>query len=141
MSTYLTSKLRLRLIEADNQHCAYCHTREAITGQPMTIDHVIPESQGGLTEFDNLCFCCRRCNEFKGTKITAPDPLTGEVVSLYHPRLEKWHEHFAWDETGTLIVGLTAMGRATVTGLNMNDLIIIAARRRWVVVGWHPPDF
>ncbi len=89
MSIYLSAKLRLRLIEADNQHCAYCLTREAITGQPMTIDHVIPESQGGLTEFDNLCFCCRRCNEFKGAKTTAPDLLSGELVSLFHPRREK----------------------------------------------------
>ena len=141
MSTYLSEKLRARLTEADNQHCAYCHTREAVTGQPMTVDHVIPESLGGLTEFDNLCFCCRRCNEFKGTKTEAPDPLTGQTVPLYHPRREKWREHFAWDDTGTLIVGLTATGRATVTGLNMNDMLIIAARRRWVSVGWHPPEF
>jgi hypothetical protein len=106
----------------------------------MVVDHVIPESKGGLTEFDNLCFSCRRCNEFKGSNITAQDPLTGKSVSFYHPRQQKWHEHFAWDETGVLIAGLTPVGRATVIALNMNDAIIVAARRRWVSVGWHPPE-
>jgi hypothetical protein len=110
------------------------------TGQPMTVDHIIPELHGGLTEFDNLCFCCRRCNEFKASKTTLQDPLTGEVVRLYHPRRQNWHEHFAWNETGTLIFGLTAIGRATIVGLNMNDAIIVAVRQRWVSVGWHPPE-
>ncbi|MFP4351175.1 MAG: HNH endonuclease [Desulfococcaceae bacterium] len=140
MSVYLSSQLRERLIAADNQHCAYCHTREATTGQPMALDHIIPESQGGLTEFENLCFCCRRCNEFKGPKTAGPDPLTGEIVSFYHPRKQKWHKHFSWDETGTSIVGVNPEGRATVVGLHMNDPIMIAVRRRWVAVGWHPPD-
>ncbi len=104
----------------------------------MTVDHVNPESKGGLTEFDNLCFSCRRCNEFKGCTTTAKDSLTGRIVALYHPRLQKWHQHFAWDEAGVLIMGLTDIGRATVITLNMNDPIIVAARRRWVSVGWHP---
>jgi len=89
MSTYLSSKLRLQSEEADNHHCAYCHTKAINTGQPMTVDHVIPESDGGLTEFDNLCFSCRRCNEFKGCSTKAKDPPTGSVVPLYHPRLQK----------------------------------------------------
>lgn len=104
----------------------------------MTTDHIIPESKGGLTEFGNLCFSCRRCNEFKGSAITGKDPLTGDTVSLYHPRRQKWHEHFAWDETGVSLIGLTDIGRATVIALNMNDSVILAARRRWVSVGWHP---
>ena len=140
MSAYLPSELRARLVEADNHHCAYCQTTEMNTGQPMTVDHIVPESNDGSTEFDNLCFCCRRCNEFKGSKTTAQDPLTGEVVRLYHPRQHDWNEHFRWHETGTMIVGLTAIGRATIVGLNMNDAIIVATRRRWVGIGWHPPE-
>lgn len=34
--------------------CGYCQTAEAIVGTPMEIDHIIPESLGGLTEEDNL---------------------------------------------------------------------------------------
>ena len=62
--SYLPADLRDRLLEADNRHCAYCHTSGANTGQPMTIDHIIPQAQGGETVFENPCFACRRCNEF-----------------------------------------------------------------------------
>ncbi|QYK62627.1 HNH endonuclease [Paenibacillus sp. S25] len=34
----------------------------------MTIDHVIPESKGGLTEPHNLVIACKSCNSKKGVK-------------------------------------------------------------------------
>jgi hypothetical protein len=136
---YLPPDLRNRLLEADNHHCAYCYTAEANTGQPMTVDHIVPQAQGGETTFENLCFACRRCNEFKGSATSAQDPLTGETVTLFHPREQTWTDHFRWDESGTLLVGLTAVGRATVVALNMNNSVIVDVRRRWVSVGWHPP--
>lgn len=140
MSTYLMAELRERLLEADNRHCAYCYTTEANTGQPMTVDHITPEAQGGTTTFENLCFACRRCNEYKGARITAEDPLTGETVALFHPRQDRWPDHFLWDASGALVVGLTPTGRATIIALNMNHPVIVAVRRRWVSVGWHPPQ-
>lgn len=129
--SYLPLALRDCLLKADNRHCAYCQTTEANTGQPMTVDHIIPQTQGGLTEFDNLCFACRRCNEFKGTT-TAQDPLTDEIVPLFHPRRQSWYDQFRWDESGTTIIGLTPIGRATILALNMNNPVIMDARRRWV---------
>lgn len=135
----ISADLRDRLLEADNRHCAYCATTEATTGQPMTVDHIVPQAQGGETTFDNLCFACRRCNEFKGSATHAQDPLTGERLSLFHPRQQNWGEHFQWDETGALLIGLTSVGRATIVALNMNNPVIVDARRRWVGVGWHPP--
>jgi hypothetical protein len=38
------------------------------------------------------------------------------------------------------ILGLTAVGRATILALNMNNTVIEDARRRWVSVGWHPVE-
>lgn len=137
--SYLPQALRDRLLEIDNRHCAYCHTTEANSGQPMTIDHILPQAQGGETNLENLCFACRRCNEFKGSAIIAVDPLTGETESLFHPRRQNWADHFRWDESGTIVVGLTATGRATIIALNMNNSVIVDVRRRWVSVGWHPP--
>jgi 5-methylcytosine-specific restriction endonuclease McrA len=49
MSTYLSTELRQQLVEADDHPCAYCQTTEANTGQPMVVDHIIPESQGSQT--------------------------------------------------------------------------------------------
>ena len=139
MSVYLSDELRQRLIKADDHQCAYCQTTAANTGQLMTVDHIIPRSQGGSTEFNNLCFCCRACNEFKGQKTGAEDPLSGEIVPLYHPRQQLWQEHFAWDEAGASLAGLTAIGRATIVALKMNNQVIVSARHRWVSTGWHPP--
>jgi 5-methylcytosine-specific restriction endonuclease McrA len=138
MSAYLTADLRQRLLAADDHRCAYCQTAAANTGQPMTVDHIIPEAQEGTTEFDNLCFACRRCNEFKGANTSEVDPLTGENVSLFHPRQDIWAAHFAWDTSGTRLLGLSAIGRATIVALNMNNEVIVDVRRRWVSVGWHP---
>jgi 5-methylcytosine-specific restriction endonuclease McrA len=105
----------------------------------MSVDHILPRSQGGVTLYKNLCFAYRRCNEFKGSQTTTIDPLSGESVPLFHPRQDSWNEHFIWDESGVLIVGSTAIGRATILALNMNNPLIVAARHRWVSVGWHPP--
>ena len=139
MSNYLQAELRQRLLDADDHCCAYCHTTQANSGQPMVVDHIVPQSQGGETRFENLCFSCRRCNEFKGAVVQAEDPLTGETVSLYQPRRQSWNEHFAWDASGIHLIGLTPVGRITILVLRINNEVIVNARRRWVSAGWHPP--
>jgi lipid A disaccharide synthetase len=53
---------------------------------------------------------------------------------------QQWNEHFAWDETNTKIIRLTACGRATLEALLMNNPTILMARKRWVSADWHPPD-
>ncbi len=140
MSTYLSPDLQKRLEETDDHQCAYCQNSESNTGQPMTVDHIFPKSQSGMTTYENLCFACRRCNEFKGSQITGKDPLGGETVPLFHPRRDTWSKHFMWDESGVFLVGLTSVGRATIIALNMNNPVIVAVRWRWVSVGWHPPN-
>jgi hypothetical protein len=47
------------------------------------------------------------------------DPTTGQTVPLFNPRSQRWDDHFAWQ--GTLLVGLTPTGRATIRVLNIND--------------------
>ena len=46
-------------------------------------------------------------------------PTTGQTVPLFHPRAQRWREHFTWQ--GALLVGLTPIGRATIRVLNIND--------------------
>lgn len=104
----------------------------------MVVDHWLARSNGGVTEFTNLCFACYRCDLFKGARYEAVDPLSGEGVRLFHPRVDSWLDHFAWDETGLRIVRLTTTGRATVIALNMNNDVIIDARRNWIRLGWRP---
>ena len=136
---YISTAIRAQLRDVDDSRCAYCQTSEANTGQMLTFAHIIPESQDGPTIFENLCLACRRCNQYKGAATTGFDPLTGDSVPLFNPRTQHWEEHFAWNDPGDHLVGLTAIGRATIIALNMNNEAIVTARRRWISVGWHPP--
>jgi hypothetical protein len=104
------------------------------------MDHLIPESQGGLTVRENLWLACRRCNEFKGAQTQAVDPLTQETVALFNPRQQSWSVHFIWSPEGIEIIGLTAIGRATILALRLNNPEIVASRSLWVQAGWHPPQ-
>lgn len=135
----ITASLKRRLTRQARSRCGYRLTSERLTGIPLAVDHIIPVAAGGLTEESNLWLACRPCNEFKGTQVQAQDPATSQVVSLFNPRTQTWHTHFAWSPDGTLVVGLTATGRATVAALQLNHDLIVEARRQWVKVGWHPP--
>ncbi len=106
----------------------------------MTIEHLHPESRGGMTIESNLWLACRRCNEYKGAQTHAIDPLTGKRVRLFNPRTQDWGEHFFWDESGTEILGLTPTGRDTIAALRLNNPEIRSARRLWVAAGWWPPE-
>jgi hypothetical protein len=137
--TTIPPALRHRISELDKHRCAYCQTQVIIVGSPLTVDHIIPEALGGLTEESNLCLACRPCNEYKGSQTHGIDPDTNEKVSLFNPRLQIWVEHFTWDNNAVFVIGLTSVGRATIASLQMNNDYIINSRRRWVAVGWHPP--
>lgn len=56
--------LRRRIIERDGLHCVYCD--EDLSAAEIHMDHVIPESQGGATTYNNLQVTCRKCNLAKG---------------------------------------------------------------------------
>jgi hypothetical protein len=136
----IPDSLRQEVAHRDQHRCAYCQTSQLNSGVPLTFDHIHPQSKGGATTLDNLCLACRTCNEYKSDAIQTLDPVTGDPVALFHPRQQTWFTHFRWSNDGTLVEGLTPTGRATVIALRMNHPIIVAARRRWVFIGWHPPN-
>ena len=137
--TYVPKALRERVSTAAHCRCGYCLTAEAIVGTPMEIDHIVPESLGGLTEDDHLGLSCALCNQHKGNRIAAPDPVTGERVPLFDPRRQRWHEHIAWTTEQDRIVARTSVGRATLVALDLNRSSLVSARKAWTAVGWHPP--
>jgi len=139
MSSYISSNLKSQIEQADIHRCCYCLTSENNSGIPMTYDHIFPVSKGGKTTFENLCLACRSCHEFKRNLTEAIDHLTGKIHPLFHPRLQQWSAHFRWSLDGTKIEGLTPIGRATISALQMNNIIVVSARLRWVIAGWHPP--
>ena len=55
---------RRNLFARDHNSCQYCGKKYP-TGE-LSIDHVVPRSQGGKTTWDNVVCACVRCNVKKG---------------------------------------------------------------------------
>jgi 5-methylcytosine-specific restriction endonuclease McrA len=68
---------RRSLLSRDNYTCQYCGTTE----QPLTIDHVIPKSRGGKTEWTNVVAACVACNRKKGNKM----PIDAKMIPHNKP--------------------------------------------------------
>ena len=118
--------------------CEYCQTSQALIGQAMHVEHIDP--QGG-DDPANLCLACPTCNLSKAMATTARDPDTQEVVTLFHPRTQRWREHFCWIDSARRVQGRTPTGRATVERFRMNQPRLLVARALWVKINCHPPTF
>jgi hypothetical protein len=104
------------------------------------IDHIVAEKHGGKTETENLANCCVLCNQRKGSDLSSIDYATGQIAPLFHPRRDRWAEHFRF--VGSRIEPLTATGRATERLLQLNHADRIEERERLVAaeIVIAPPD-
>ena len=135
-----TQKQRQQVTVRAKGCCEYCLSQERFSPDTFSIDHIIPRVAGGKTELDNLALSCQRCNSQKYTKTAVSDPVTNEVIPLYHPRKHKWHDHFAWSEDLLYLVGLTPIGRVTIDTLDLNRSGVVNLRRLLCAVDEHPPE-
>lgn len=131
--------LRRRVEQRALGLCEYCRSCAEYTGHDFTVDHIQPESLGGLSSFDNLYWSCFWCNNFKHASTHARDPRSGQLVPLYNPRMDAWPEYFRWSRTQTRNIGRTPVSRATVNAFRLNRPVLILARTVWVKHGLHPP--
>ena len=99
--------------------CEYCNLHQEPSGLRRHIEHITARQHGGSEDAENLALACHRCNLHKGTNLTGIDPQTGQLAPLFHPRRDRWPDHFAFE--GARIIGISAVGRATVQVLDMND--------------------
>lgn len=76
--------------------CEYCRIAQAFEDATHEIDHVISEKHHGPTEDGNLALACFSCNNHKGPNVAGVDIESGDVTRLYHPRRDKWDDHFVW---------------------------------------------
>jgi len=134
----VTTQQRKAVAERANGCCEYCRSQVRFAIQPFSVEHIIPKSQGGETKLDNLAFACQGCNNYKYNKTEGRDPLTNDIIRLYHPRQQQWRNHFAWNDDFTLIIGLTPTGRATVEALQLNREGVVNLRRVLYAMGEHP---
>ena len=85
----------------------------------------------------NLALACFLCNRHKGSDLAALDPSTGDVVRLFDPRRQQWHDHFALQEA--LIIPLTSTGRVTASLLRFNAPERVIERRELLRAGRYQP--
>jgi len=55
---------RRNLFARDNNHCQYCGDK--FPTSELSLDHVVPRSQGGHASWDNIVCACVKCNIRKG---------------------------------------------------------------------------
>lgn len=136
----INRQLRQRIEEQAQNRCGYCQSQQQYVLGKLEIDHIIPVAAGGTDNEENLWLACRLCNSYKGIQTEMADALSGKLVKLFNPRQQSWPDHFAWNDDGDQIIGLTPCGRATVIALQLNNVVAVMVRRAWVRAGWHPPQ-
>ena len=136
MKDVIGAELRRLVTERAQWTCEYCLLHEDDAFTPHQIDHVISRKHGGFSLLDNLALACVRCNAFKGSDI-ASFGLDGHVVvPLFHPRRQRWIEHF--EVQGALIQPFTDAGAATASLLRFNTAARIAERMLLIRSGRYP---
>ena len=115
------------------QRCEYCRLPQEFSELRFPVEPIIPRQHGGGDEPDNLALACPACNLFKGPNLTGRHPGTKRVERLFHPRRDRWNEHFAYDDAR--IVGKTPVGRTTASLLEMNDVERVRLRALRAEIG------
>jgi hypothetical protein len=118
--------------------CEYCRAPEAVFNFPFEVEHVIPTSRGGADDAGNLCLACRACNLRKGDRLVYHDDVTQGEAPLFHPREQRWADHFVLDHESGEIQGTTPTGRSTVACLDLNHPLQLTARQLWIRLGLFP---
>jgi HNH endonuclease len=136
---YIPVALRQLVIDRAFGYCEYCRSSGDFALESMEFEHIVPISQGGTTVAENLALACHGCNNYKQSKTQGFDPVSAEIVSLYHPRKMSWRDHFAWSEDTSLSIGLTAIGRVTIILLRLNRVGVVNLRVVLRPIGKHPP--
>ena len=73
---------RRNIFARDNNQCQYCGKK--FPTSELSLDHVVPRSQGGMSTWENIVCACVDCNVTQGRPDAeggahAPDPQAGEA--------------------------------------------------------------
>jgi len=117
--------------------CEDCQLPQAAATLRHQLDHVIARQHGGGEDLSNLALSCVHCNRHKGPNVAGIDPATGGLSRLFHPRRDKWREHFVW--RGAILHGVTAVGKTTAQVLAANDPGTVAVRLALIAEGRFRP--
>ena len=68
---------RRNIYARDGNKCQYCGKRMPTT--ELSLDHVVPKSQGGKSTWENIVCCCVKCNVKKGGR--TPDQAHMHLIT------------------------------------------------------------
>jgi len=96
---------RRNLFQRDGHRCQYCGQSRPMS--QLSLDHVMPRSQGGKTTWENVVCSCVGCNSKKGGRTPTqagmkllsdpvrPSANPGITVTLKDPRYSSWKTFLA----------------------------------------------
>lgn len=126
--------IRIEVRRRADHRCEYCRLRQRDEDEnPFHVEHIIALQHGGSDSMDNLALACSWCNAVKGPNLTSLDPDSGALTRLYHPRRDRWEDHFRRDTI--YIIGTTDVGRTTAWLLRFNDADNLEQRRLLLELG------
>ncbi len=131
--TRLPDSIRLQVRLRAEKRCEYCHLPEGFGFYNHQVDHIISVRHKGSSDLSNLAWACFDCNNAKGSDVAAYDDATGQLAPLFNPRTQEWSDHFRLD--GAKIIGITPVGRATVSFLNFNRDEQVGTRQDLIEIG------
>lgn len=101
--TPLSRALRDFILSRDGLTCRYCGLWD-VSGQILSVDHVLPVSAGGDNRRDNLVTACWNCNRLKGKKLDVLQPIPLETLHKYQwDWRDGWAQYTMWNEEGTIL--------------------------------------
>ncbi len=68
---------RRNIYARDSSKCQYCGRKFSTT--ELSLDHVLPKSQGGKSSWENIVCCCVKCNVKKGGR--TPDQAKMHLIT------------------------------------------------------------
>ncbi len=80
---------RRNVFKRDNMTCQYCGTQPG--SEELTIDHVVPRAQGGVSSWSNCVLACIECNSQKADRT----PAQARMKLLKEPVRPKWKPLYA----------------------------------------------
>ncbi len=81
---------RRNIYKRDRYTCQYCGQQPG--SEELTIDHVLPRSQGGGTTWENCVLACLECNKRKANRT----PLQSGMLLKKLPIRPNWKPMYAW---------------------------------------------
>lgn len=97
---------RRNIYARDKNHCQYCGKR--FKTSELSLDHVLPSSRGGKTEWTNLVCCCVACNRRKANRtpeeakmklLSVPKKISSPLAAcrIRHDSWKKFLDAAYWD--------------------------------------------